>query len=213
MLMKTNRNLFNFVCIAVGILFGLNPLIYAGTNAFEKLRKESANIKTLQANFIQKKSMKILSRPLVSDGRFYYIAPDSFRWEYVKPVKSIVIAHNNSTKRYVYSDGKMVEDKMGGAQAMKIVLNEIAGWINGRFDQNPSFTATIREGTNTMITLTPAGQSMAGMIEKIEIVLSREAATVKSVKIIEDPNSFTQINFQNVEINKSINPSVFQDVK
>jgi outer membrane lipoprotein-sorting protein len=213
MLMKTYRNLFIFVCIVVGVLFVLNPLIYAGTNTFEKLRKESANIKTLQANFVQKKSMKILSRPLVSDGRFYYIAPDSFRWEYVKPVKSIVIAHKNSTKRYVYSDGKIVEDKMGGAQAMKIVLNEIAGWINGRFDQNPSFTATIHEGTNTMITLTPAGQSITGMIEKIEIVLSREAATVKSVKIIEDANSFTQINFQNVKINKSINPSVFQDVK
>jgi len=211
--MKTYRNLCNFICIAVVILFVSSPLIYAGKNDFEKLRKESANIKTIQANFVQKKSMKILSKPLVSEGCFYYIAPDSFRWEYFKPLRSIVIANKNVTKRYIYSGGKMVEDKMGGAQAMKIVLNEIAGWINGRFDQNPSFTATIHGGTNTMITLTPAGQSMAGMIEKIEIVLSREAATVKSVKIIEDANSFTQINFQKVEINKSINPSVFQDVK
>ena len=200
--MKTYRNLYNFVCIAVGVFLVLNPLVHAGANDFEKLRKESANIKTIQANFVQKKSMKILSRPLVSEGRFYYVAPDSFRWEYFKPLKSIVIAYKNNTKRYIYSDGKMVEDKTGGAQAMKIVLNEIAGWINGRFDQNPSFTATINEGTNTMITLTPAGQSMAGMIEKIEITLSKKAATVKSVKIIEGANYFTQINFENVKINK-----------
>ncbi|MGP8154168.1 MAG: outer membrane lipoprotein carrier protein LolA, partial [Smithella sp.] len=146
-------------------------------------------------------------------GRFYYIAPDSFRWEYFKPLKSIVIAHKNITKRYIYSGGKIVEDKMGGAQAMKIVLNEVAGWMNGRFDQNPSFAATINEGTKTMITLSPIDKSTTGMIEKIEIALSRKAATVKSVKIIEDANSFTQINFQNVEINKTINPSVFQDVK
>jgi outer membrane lipoprotein carrier protein len=211
--MKIYRNLYIFVCIAVGALFVFSPQIFAGTNAFEKLRKESANLKTLQANFEQKKSMKILSRPLVSEGRFYYATPDSIRWEYTKPVRSIVIAHNNSTKRYIYSGGKMLEDKMGGAQAMNIVMNEITGWINGRFVQNPSFTAAIHEGTNTMITLTPVEHGMAGFIEKIEIVLSREAATVKSVKIIEDANSFTQINFKNVEINKAINPSVFQDVK
>ncbi len=52
--MKTYRNLLNYVFIAVGVLFVLNPLVHAGTNAFEKLRKESANIKTLQANFVQK---------------------------------------------------------------------------------------------------------------------------------------------------------------
>ena len=205
-------NLYYFVCI-VGVFLVLGPPNYAGANDFEKLRKESAKIKTLQANFIQKKFMKILSKPLVSEGRFYYTAPDSFRWEYFKPLKSIVIAYKNNTKRYIYSDGKMVEDKTGGAQAMKIVLSEVAGWMNGRFDQNPSFTATIHEGANTSITLTPVGKSMTGMIEKIEITLSKKAATVKSVKIIEGANNFTQINFNNVKINKAINPSVFQDVQ
>ncbi|MGP8154975.1 MAG: outer membrane lipoprotein carrier protein LolA, partial [Smithella sp.] len=110
MLIKTYSNLYNFICIAVGVLFVLSPLIYAGTNDFEKLRKESANIKTIQANFIQKKSMKILSKPLVSEGRFYYIAPHSFRWEYYKTLKSIVIAQKNINKRYIYSGGKIVEE-------------------------------------------------------------------------------------------------------
>jgi outer membrane lipoprotein-sorting protein len=107
----------------------------------------------------------------------------------------------------------MVEDKTGGAQAMKIVLGEVAGWMSGKFDQNPSFAATINEGANTRITLTPVEKSMTGMIEKIEITLSKKTATVQSVKIIESANNFTQINFDNVEINKAINPSVFQDAQ
>jgi outer membrane lipoprotein-sorting protein len=96
---------------------------------------------------------------------------------------------------------------------MKIVLNEVTGWMNGKFDQNPSFKATINEGTNTKITLTPTEKNMTGMIEKIEITLSKKSATVKSVKIIEGANNFTQIDFDNVEINKAINSSVFQDVE
>lgn len=157
--------------------------------------------------------MKILSRPLVSEGSFYFNAPDSIRWEYFKPLKSIVIAHKNNTKRYIYSEGKMVEDKTGGVQAMKIVLNEVAGWMSGKFDENPSFKATIRKKQNTSIILTPVGERMTGMIEKIEITLAPKAGTVKSVKIFEGSDNFTQIDFRNMKINALINPSLFQDVQ
>ncbi|MEQ8163583.1 MAG: outer-membrane lipoprotein carrier protein LolA, partial [Smithellaceae bacterium] len=80
-------------------------------------------------------------------------------------------------------------------------------------DQNPSFKAALQEGRNTLITLTPVEQNMAGMIEKIEISVVRKTMVVKSVKIIEDKNTATVINFSNVEINKGINASIFQDVE
>ena len=211
--MLTRCNLYIFICIIAGIFLALGPLNYAGANDFEQLRKDSVKIKTIQARFVQKKSMRILSRPLISEGCFYYAAPDSFRWEYFKPLRSIVIAYKNNTKHYIASGGNMVEDKTDGAQAMKIVLGEVAGWMSGKFDQNPSFAATINEGANTMITLTPAEINMTGMIKKIEITLSKKTATVQSVKIIESANNFTQINFDNVEINKAINLSVFQDAQ
>lgn len=211
--MRNYRVLYIVVCMLAGISLIFGKMSYAVERDFEKLRQESAKIKTLQADFIQNKFMNILSKPLVSEGRFYFTAPDSFRWEYFKPLKSVVIAYKNTTRRYSYADGKMVEDKTGGAQAMRIVLNEIAGWMNGKFDQNPSFKATISKKGNTYITLTPVGESMSGMIEKIEITLAPKAGVVKSVKIMEGPDNFTRINFNNVKINSVINSSVFQDVR
>ena len=186
---------------------------HAFADNFEQLRNDAANIKTIKASFVQSKSMKILSKPLISEGRFYYVSPDSFRWEYLKPLKSIVIAHKGETKRYISSGGKMIEDKTGGVQAMKIVLNEITAWMSGKFDQNPSFTATLKEGKYTEITLTPEGKSMAGMIEKIIITISKKDAAVKSVKIIESENSLTRIDFSNAVINKVIPESIFQDIE
>lgn len=180
---------------------------------FEQLRRDSARISTISADFVQKKFMKILARPLISEGKFYYAAPSSIRWEYSKPIKSVVISGRGNTKRYIASGGKMIEDKTGGAQAMKIVLDEVAGWMSGKFDSNPSFTATLKEGPSTQITLTPAGKSMAGMIERIEITVSRKDASVKSVRIVESATAETRIDFQNVVINKEIQPSVFQDVQ
>jgi len=182
-------------------------------NDFESLRRESVKIRTLQADFSQKKIMKILSKPLVSEGRFYFATPDSFRWEYTKPLKSVVVSHGRNTKRYMYADGKWVEDKTDGAQAMRIVLNEIAGWMKGRFDQNPSFKATISRKENTRILLTPVAENMKGMIKSIEITLAPRSGVVTSVKIMEGSDSVTWINFNNVQMNHVIDPSVFQDVR
>ncbi len=180
---------------------------------FERLRKDSARIKTITADFVQKKSMKILSKPLVSEGTFFYAAPDSIRWEYTKPIRSIVLAQNGVTKRYISSGGKMVEDSTGGARAMKIVLDEVAGWMSGKFDANPAFKASLKDGSQTMITLTPVDKSMAGYFEKIEIAVSRKDASVKSVRIVESASAETRIDFSHVVLNANIAPSVFQDVK
>ena len=185
----------------------------AFADSFDQLRQDSANIKTVQARFVQKKQMKILAKPLISEGRFFYAAPDSFRWEYLKPLRSIVISNKGTAKRYIISGGKMVEDQSGGVQAMRIVLDEVANWMSGKFDRNPSFKASVKEGTNTLITLIPAGQNMAGMIEKIEISVAKKTMAIKSVKIIEGENAATVIDFSDVEINKAINNSVFQDVE
>jgi len=211
--MRTGHTLHRYFCIIVCFLFVLSLPLLVFAGSFEQLRKDSANIKTIQARFIQKKFMKILTKPLISEGRFYYVAPDSFRWEYLKPLRSVVIAYKGDTRRYISSGGKMIEDQTGGAQAMKIVLSEVAGWMSGKFDQNPSFAATLKEGTNIQITLTPTGKSMSGMIEKIEITVSKKAAAVKSVKIIESANAYTLIDFTGVEINSAISSTVFQDVQ
>lgn len=194
------------------ILLMLLPASVRADN-FERLRRDSSRISTMSADFVQKKFMKILSKPLVSEGKFYYTAPDSIRWEYRQPIKSVVISDKGNTKRFIASGGKMVEDKTGGAQAMKIVLDEVAGWMSGKFTSNPSFTATLKEGSNTQITLTPVGKSMTGMIEKIEITVTRKDASVKSVRIVENATAETRIDFQHVVINQEIQPSVFQDVQ
>ncbi len=194
--MQIRNNLHNFVFIIVGILLASYPSNYSFADNFDQLRKDAANIKTIKARFVQKKSMKILTKPLISQGLFYYAAPDSFRWEYLKPLRSVVIANKGDTKRYIASGGKMIEDKTGGVQAMKIVLNEIAGWMSGKFDQNPSFAATLKEGAYTEITLTPVEKNMAGMIEKIIITLSKKEKTVKSVKIIESCKCLYPDRFQ-----------------
>lgn len=203
---------FFFPVVALFLLF-LFSSGHVFADVFEQLRKDAAEIRSIQAKFTQNKSMKILAKPLVSEGRFYYAAPDSLRWEYLKPLKSVIITHKGKTKRYFFSGGKFIEDQTGGVQAMSIVLNEISAWMSGKFDQNPSFQADLKETENLEITLTPTGKNMTGMIENIFITLSKKDKAVKTVKIVENENSVTRIDFTGTIINKAIPEEIFQDVQ
>ncbi|HNV57114.1 MAG TPA: outer membrane lipoprotein carrier protein LolA [Smithellaceae bacterium] len=198
--------------LSVLLLVLLMALPAAGADDFDRLRRDASRISSLSADFVQKKSMKILSKPLVSTGKFFYAAPDSIRWEYVKPIRSIVISEKGTSKRYIASGGKMIEDKTGGVQAMKIVLDEVAGWMKGKFSANPSFAASVREGSETVIVLTPTGKNTAGMIEKIEITVSRKDAVVKTVRIVEGAAAETRIDFLRTAVNPALPPGTFQDI-
>jgi len=63
--------------------------------------------------------MKILVKPLVSNGRFLFTAPNSLRWEYFSPVKSILLLHNGNVKSYIEGKNGLVEDTKVKAQAME----------------------------------------------------------------------------------------------
>jgi outer membrane lipoprotein-sorting protein len=54
---------------------------------------------------------------------------------------------------------------------------------------------------------------MSGMIEKIIITISKKDTAVKSVKIIENENSSTRIDFKDTVINKTIPEAIFQDIE
>jgi outer membrane lipoprotein-sorting protein len=106
--MKRNQNILFITAILSCCLF-----LVAWTDNWEQIRRESANVQSVQARFIQKKQLKILSRPLLSEGRFFFQAPASVRWEYTAPVRSILLMHGGSLKRYIQSGDEFAQEAGG----------------------------------------------------------------------------------------------------
>ena len=179
---------------------------------WEQIRRESANVRSVAAPFTQKKQMKILTKPLVSEGQFFFQTPDSLRWEYTAPVRSILLMHQGRVKRYLFTGGSWVEDSSTHLQSMGIVMQEISQWLHGRFDQNQSFTATLINGSPARIILTPREKSLSRMIQRIELTLSQRPGVMKSIRIVENENTSTLLDFRDVQINQPLSASLFQDL-
>ncbi|MEI7639438.1 MAG: outer membrane lipoprotein carrier protein LolA [Syntrophus sp. (in: bacteria)] len=202
---------FKKYCFVISVLLSCVFLL-GWADSWESIRKESAKIKSVKAQFIQSKHMKILARPLVSKGRFYFQAPDSVRWEYVSPVKSILLMNGEGIRRYTQGSSGLTEDKSGSLQSMQVVLKEIGQWSNGQFSTNEHFTAVLKKGKEPMIIMTPREKGLAAMISRIVITLSSDKPGVlKSVKIFENEGNYTLFEFSDVQVNEKIAESLFRD--
>jgi len=184
-------------------------LLAGWTDSWESIRKHAAEIKTVQADFVQEKHMQILSRPLISKGAFLYTGSGSLRWEYTDPVKSVLLMHEKDIKRFTQKDSVLEEDSGANLVAMEVVLNEISQWLGGRFTENPDFIATL-DAENQKILLKPREKALSAMISRIELVLSKTPGLMETVTIYESEDSFTRLTFQDTRLNETIDDTRFK---
>lgn len=192
----------------------LLPLLVAWADGWEGLREASRRITSVEARFTQKKTLPMLTKPFVSEGRFFFQLPGQLRWEYDRPVRSVLIMNGGAVKRYLRDQGGWREDGGAALTAMQVVLEEIVNWQQGRFDLNPHFQATLSAGPESRVTLVPREASWGKMIRRIELTLSREqAGAMKGVRVVEDERSFTEMDFSQVRLNRSLPASLFEKVE
>jgi outer membrane lipoprotein-sorting protein len=178
--------------------------------SWEELKSAAGPVKSVRAEFVQEKQMKILSRPLVSSGVFYYQAPASLRWEYQAPLRNILLMDAEHMERWVDTGGGLAKEAGANLQAMQIVMEQIAQWLGGRFDENPMFAASLDPGR--VIVLVPREKAFARMIQRIDVRLSERPGVIDTVTIYETDASYTQLAFKNVVLNQPIDASVFRQV-
>jgi len=179
-------------------------------DTWEGIQSAASTITSVRAEFVQEKHMKILAKPLVSRGIFYFQAPNSLRWEYQSPVQSILLMHDGRTKRYLKRNGVIIEDAGAHLQSMQLVLQDIAQWMNGRFEENPAFSAILEPGRK--IVLRPKEKSLATIIQRIELVLPDRPGIIEAVMIYEGEHSYTRFEFKNAILNEPLQDSLFRKI-
>ena len=196
------------------MLFIMLPITWAAACAAGSLaefRSAAEKITSIKGDFIQEKQMPILTHPLIARGYFAYQRPSSLRWEYRQPLKSVLLLHNGKVHRFIQADAGWMEDKAANAQSMSFILQEIAKWLNGQFEDNPMFRVSVEAGNK--IVMTPKDESMDRFIQRIELRMADQPGVMKEVLIFENADSFTRFTFVDPRINEPIAPVEFQKVQ
>lgn len=200
------RRRLAFLWVLLAALLGLG-----WGQTWEEIRSGAGGIQSVQIDFVQEKHMKILAKPFISRGRFWFRMPGALRWEYTAPIRSVLMLYNGRSRRYIKDGSQWVKEDTAGLQAMQVVLGEITHWLNGDFEANPDFTAAL--SPERKIILTPKSEGLGRIIEKIVLDLSEDPGIIDAVTIHEGPDAFTRLTFQTPVLNGPIDDAVFQKVE
>ncbi|HBT86979.1 outer membrane lipoprotein carrier protein LolA [Desulfobacter sp.] len=190
-------------------------VISVGANAasMADIQEAAGTIRSISADFIQEKHMKILVKPLVSKGSIRFQSPDALRFEYREPIKNVLIMQGKSVSRYIQKENTFIRDNASAMGAMTVVMDEISQWLKGDFNTNV-FDATIEEAPEPgRIILVPKEKAISSFIQEIVLVLSEQPGVFKEVVIRENQNSYTRLRFEKATLNEDINPDVFSAPK
>ena len=199
------RILFLSVLVTSVLLFpGAMP-----AEDWTSVKEAFRNIRSVKADFLQKRFLQILTKPLLSEGKLFFNTPDSLRWEYLSPLRSVMLQRGSTVKVYNFSEGTWKPEMTQAVEARRMVLAEISQWFQGRFDESKAFKQAYSAGPPAQVTLI-AGEGINRFIQRIEIVLSARPGVIDRVEIEEPGGSRTSIEFRNVEVNSGFPSEVFE---
>jgi len=177
----------------------------ADIEAFKgKLAVMSASTQTIVSDFVQEKSLIVLSEKIFSKGQFLFKKPDNIRWEYTEPYKYLIIISNN--KLYTRDDKNQKQYDIQSSAMFQEMNRFISGCVQGDILKNDKdYIITYFEGSKSyFVKLIPRDEKMKQMLNEVQICFDRNDLTVSSLKMVESREDYTRINFINRKLNIEI---------
>lgn len=196
--------------LTLGVL-ALSALAFAAAGdspEWASLKEAAREIRSVKADFLQKKHLPILTEPLLSEGRFFFEASGALRWEYLSPIRSVMLQDGDRVQLHHFIDGRWKPEMTQTVEARRMVLAEIREWFQGRFDKSRAFSHAYSPGPPARVVLTPR-EGINKFIHRIDIFLSQRPGVIDRVEIEEPGGSRTLIEFRNVEINLKLPHEIF----
>jgi len=200
--------------LATGLLLSTRPALAATWyEDWGSIRKAAASIKSIETAFVQTRTLKILTKPLVSRGLMAFRRPNDLRWEYQSPLQTLLVAKGGNIHRLIKHGTTWVADVSGRVEAMKIVLGEINLWLDGDFSSSKTFRPVLRPARADQaahVELIPLDPSLGKIIARITIGLGERPGTVSAIDIFEEGEGVTHIVFENPRFDQSIPDQRFE---
>jgi outer membrane lipoprotein-sorting protein len=169
-----------------------------------KLEEMSKAVQSISCDFVQEKSLVVLSEKIISKGVFFFRKENNIRWEYTQPYRYLIVISNGQLFTRDDRNQKLYDiesNKMFGE------MNKfISGCIQGDILRNDKDYSTeyFENGSHYFVKLVPRSEKMRAMLNEVQIWFDKKDLTVSALKMIESGQDYTKIDFINKKLNTEI---------
>ncbi len=167
-------------------------------------------VRSLEGEFVQVRSMRALRKPLSTPGRFWYEAPDQFRWELGKPAKTVAV-HSGTNLTVLDIEKKKAEvtdtSEEEGRVARFMAMTFPQTWES--FQESFEVLSLNREGRSHVVKLKPVKRKMARGVKTITIEIGPDQSMRRFMLELKD-GSEMETTFDKVARDVHVPDSTFE---
>jgi outer membrane lipoprotein-sorting protein len=170
----------------------------------QQLVTMSDKVNTIESDFIQEKSLSVLTNKIISKGHFCYKKYNNIRWEYSQPYHYLIIISNN--KIFIKEDKNQKQYDIQSNKMFQEMNKFISGCIQGDILKNDKEYSVgyFEDDKSYYVSLVPKAEALRKMLNEVEIWFNRNDLTVLRIKMIESGGDYTKIDFVNKKLNTEI---------
>jgi len=184
------------------------------------IEQNMKNVKTVRAEFVQKKTMAMFDMPVTINGKLFIENPDKFSWVVKNPIEYTLIVTKNRVKKWDPSNG-VHELSLKKNPMFKAMIEQITFWFSGSYasckndyhiellhgDSNKSDES----GESILLRFTPKEHNQTSkMLSSITLSFENNKKYISKIQLLEKNSDITEIIFKKTIINSEIDKSVWE---
>jgi len=175
----------------------------------ETINRSTADIQTLQCDFVQSNHLAMLSDIVTSQGKMYYSGGNKLRWEYTSPYTYTFILSGDQVmlKKNGREDIIDVNQNKMFKEIARIMMNSVLGKSLG---DEKSFKTEIEDKPGTYeATMVPVKKDLQQIFPSITLCYDKKEKIITRVILHQKNGDFTEIALKNIKKNGVIDDKVF----
>jgi outer membrane lipoprotein-sorting protein len=198
-------------------VFSLTPSLPAADGAppddvLAFLEKNLSQIQTIQADFVQTKTMTMFKQKLVIKGKMAIQNPDRVAWHVDEPVRYSFLINGAKLTQWDEDTDKVQSLALDKDPAFSAVFQQLTAWFSGRYTVLlESYTVAVEKREPYVLVFTPkAGSMVDGVIANVRVVFRADGRYIEELTIHEAAGNITVINFANAILNGPIDDKMWK---
>ncbi len=202
----------NVLTLATALL--ASTALGASTN-LQQWFAAQADIRTWSAGFTQTRTLKTLTKPLVSEGQLWFTAPNWFRWELGSPAQTIAVRQGNQVT-VIYPQLERAERYELDASArnpMRDMLSLLeAGFPKSQADLEKTFRIVSADEAagECELRLEPRAAAARRWVREVVLRLSLSSWSLLSSSLQFADGSSLRNDYRDVKKNPELRPDLFR---
>ncbi|MBT6439479.1 MAG: outer membrane lipoprotein carrier protein LolA [Flavobacteriales bacterium] len=176
---------------------------------FKSKAKAVANkTNSISSDFVQKKVLSIMEEEIVSKGKFLFKKENSIRWEYKEPFVYLIII--NDGEIFIKDENKENKFDMKSNKTFKGINDMIVNSVSGNIMDDDNYAVSYYESAaGYMVQLIPKDDKLKEYMSTIQVFFDKTSYDVVKVKMIEESEDYTSIEFKNRVVNSEVSDDKF----